>query len=268
MYVKKSVGRPDGPSGRSLMVRDAVDLIDVDDIKVFPQPDAKGVRIADDIILNNGAYAISVYLTPGTAEVTDPSDGDPDQEGFTPQVKFKHPGNSLAIREFKHNCINKRFIVIVRHCDGTADLFGSPCNPARLQTSYTGNKDGNTNEITIAQSFKGEGLKVYDGTVPLETTKTYTNTDGTVKFVGDGQYQAASADVISTIDKGTDGAVVTILGSNDSSNATVVHAQSGNTGNILLKGGDATLTAGSQVTLRAFDTGSGIVWIEQSRYVA
>lgn len=270
MYVKKSVSRPEGNQGRSLMVRDAVDLIDVEDIKVFPQPDSNGVRIADDIILNDGAYAMSVYLTPGTAEVTEPSDGDPDQEGFTPQVKFNHPGNTLAVREFKHNCINKKFIVIVRHCDGSADLFGSPCNPARLQTSYTGNKDGNTNEITLVQSFKGDGLKVYEGTVPEETTKSYSNKSGTVTFNGDGQYQANSSDVVTAIEKGTDGAVITILGSSDSSNATVINSKSAEAAgsNILLKNGTATLTAGSQITLRAFDTGNGIVWIEQSRYVA
>lgn len=270
MYVKKSVSRPEGNQGRSLMVRDAVDLIDVEDIKVFPQPDSNGVRIADDIILNDGAYAMSVYLTPGTAEVTEPSDGDPDQEGFTPQVKFNHPGNTLAVREFKHNCINKKFIVIVRHCDGSADLFGSPCNPARLQTSYTGNKDGNTNEITLAQSFKGDGLKVYEGTVPMETDKEYTNNEGTVKFAGNGQYQTEKVDVINTITDGVAGAVITLKGASDGSNATVVNSQSKESAgsNILLKGGSATLTAGSQITLKAFDTGDGLVWIEQSRYVA
>lgn len=170
-YVKQSVARPTGNQGRSLMVHDEVRIIDVDDIKTMPSPDEGGVTITEDVEMKTGCYGIGIYLTPGTAEVTEPSEGDPDQEGFKPQVKFNHPGNTKELREFKHNWINRKVIVFIAYCDGTVDMIGTPCNPCRLQTSYTGNKDGNTNEITFAQSMKGDGIYVYEGTVPGEESK-------------------------------------------------------------------------------------------------
>ena len=270
-YVKKSVKKPDGPVGRSLLARDEFGLIDVDDLKVMPAADDKGVRIVDDIILKAGAYPFVVYLTPGTAEVTESSEGDPDEEGFKPQVKFKHPGNSLELREMKHNCVNRRFIGYMRYCDGSVDLFGSPCNPIRMQTSYTGNSSGNSNEMTFAQSFKGDGIKVYEGTIPSQEEKTYSYDQGIADLgnvTAGSQFQMGKADVVTTLSSGKAGDVVTLKGASDSTNASVLKARStGVAGsNILLQGGDLTLTSGSQVTLKAFDTGDGLVWIEQSRY--
>lgn len=271
-YVKKSVKKPDGPVGRSLLARDEFGLIDVEDLEVMPAADDKGVRIVDDIILKEGAYPFVVYLTPGTAEVTENSDGDSDEEGFTPQVKFKHPGNTLELRELKHNCINRRFIGYLRYCDGSVDLFGSPCNPMRMQTAYTGNSSGNSNEFTFSQAFKGDGIKVYEGTIPSQEEKTYTYEQGVADLgaqTGGSQYLMDKSHVLTTLTSGKAGDVITLKGNSDSTSASVVKTQSTEVAdsNILLQGGDLTLTEGSQVTLKAFDTGNGIVWIEQSRYV-
>lgn len=270
-YVKKSVKKPDGPVGRSLLARDEFGLIDVDDLEVMPSADDKGVVVTEDIILKEGAYPMTVYLTPGTAEVTENSEGDPDEEGFKPQVKFKHPGNSREIREMKHNCINRRFIGYMRYCDGSVDLFGSPCNPIRMQTAYTGNSSGNSNELTFAQTYKGDGIRIYEGTVPAQEEKSYSYDKGIADLgplVTGSQYQMGKADVVTTLASGKPGDVVTLKGASDSTNASVVKARTSDLSgsNILLKGGDLTLTAGSQVTLKAFDTGKGLVWIEQSRY--
>lgn len=270
-YVKKSVKKPDGPAGRSILGRDEVILIDVDDLKVMPDTDEGGVAVVEDIILNEGAYPFGVYLTPGTAEVTENSEGDPDQEGFLPQIKGKHPGNRQEYREFKHNCINRRFIALYRYCDGTVDLIGSPCNPVRLQNAYTGNSSGNSNEFTLAQSFRGDGIRIYKGTIPAQEEKTYTYDKGVADLgtlTNGQQYAVDKTHVLTTLSNGKAGDVITLKGSSDSTNASVVKAQSADVAgsNILLSGGDLTLTAGSQVTLKAIDTGKGIVWVEQSRY--
>ncbi len=53
-----------------------------------------------------GRYAIGIYLTPGTAEISSNSDGETDAEGYTPSVKFNHPGNEQEIREFKTNWLS------------------------------------------------------------------------------------------------------------------------------------------------------------------
>lgn len=270
-YVKKSIKKPEGSVGRSLIVRDEVILIDVNDIKVMPSANDKGVEIEDDIVLNSGAYPFSVYLTPGTAEVSENSEGDPDQEGFLPSIKGKHPGNTLEYREFKHNCINRNFVALYRHCTGEVDLIGSPCNPVRLQNSYTGNSSGNANEFTLAQAFRGDGIKVYSGTIPTQVEKTYSYDKGVADlgsaFAGS-CFVMDKAHVVTTLAQGKAGDVVTLKGASDSTNAAVLKAQSADVAgsNIILKGGDLTLTSGSQVTLRAIDTGKGIVWVEQSRY--
>ena len=270
-YVKKSIKKPEGSVGRSLIVRDEVVLIDVNDIKVMPSANDKGVEIEDDIVLNSGAYPFSVYLTPGTAEVSENSEGDPDQEGFLPSIKGKHPGNTLEYREFKHNCINRNFVVLYRHCTGEVDLIGSPCNPVRLQNSYTGNSSGNANEFTLAQAFRGDGIKVYSGTIPTQVEKTYSYDKGVADlgsaFAGS-CFVMDKAHVVTTLAQGKAGDVVTLKGASDSTNAAVLKAQSADVAGsiIILKGGDLTLTSGSQVTLRAIDTGERIVWVEQSRY--
>ncbi len=270
MYVKKSVTKPDGPVGRSLLVRDEVVLIDVEDLKLYPDTE-DGVTIVEDLLLNPGAYPIGVYLTPGTAEVTESSEGDPDEEGFKPQVKFKHPGNSKDVRLFKHNCINRSFIALIRHCGGTVDLIGSPCNPVRMQTSYTGNSSSNSNEFTFAQTYKGDGIKIYEGTIPSQEEKTYSYDKGVADLgamTSGSQYNMDKSHVLTTLTNGKAGDVITLKGDSDNTSAAVVKSQSSDVAgsNILLKGGDVTLTTGSQVTLKAFDTGNGIVWVEQSRY--
>lgn len=171
MYVKKDVPREAVASpGLGINPKDKIILIDVDDIATMPDTDDKGVVIADDIVMKEGCYAFGIYMTPGTTEVTSTGEGDPDNIGFTPSVKFRHPGNSKEVREFKVNNVNRRFIVIVEYCSGKpTDLIGSPCNPCSLTTSYTGNKDGSSNEITLTQISKGDGIKIYEGKIPLET---------------------------------------------------------------------------------------------------
>lgn len=65
------------------------------------------VVIEDDIVMKAGRYAIGIYLTPGTAEISSNSDGETDAEGYTPSVKFNHPGNEQEIREFSINWLSK-----------------------------------------------------------------------------------------------------------------------------------------------------------------
>ena len=170
MYIKKDVPRAaEASPGLGINPKDKIILIDVDDIDVMPDTDDKGVRITDDIVMKEGCYAYCVYMTPGTTEVTSAAEGDPDNIGFTPSVKFNHPGNGIEVREFKTNNVNRRFIVIVEYCSGKpTDLIGSPCNPCALTTSYTGNKDGSSNEITLSQISKGDDIKVYEGKITLE----------------------------------------------------------------------------------------------------
>lgn len=267
-YIKQSVYRAPGNPGTGIQPRDALTLLNVDDIAYMPGPDDKGVVIVDDIIMKPGRYGITIYMTQGTVEVTSAADGDTDKIGFTPTVKFNHPGNEQAVREFKVNNINSKFIVIMQYCSGKpADLIGTICNPCKLTPSYTGNNEGNTNEFTLATVSKGDDIFIYKGTITLEEPVATVETGSTsIEFVAEGQYQLSSgAATIESIEGGAHGVVITLLGVAGTS-PTLAHSAD----KILLRGGKTfTASEGSQITLRAFDAGGGsTLWIEQSRYVA
>ena len=67
---------------------DQLILIDVDDIASFPNREDDGVNISSSnaLTLKTGAKAIAIYMTPGTTEVTSNSEGDADEQGFTPTI--------------------------------------------------------------------------------------------------------------------------------------------------------------------------------------
>lgn len=264
-YIRKSIHRPAGNPGTGLQLRDLLVLINIDDIAFMPSPDDKGVVIVDNIVMKPGRYGIEFYMTHGTVEITSAAEGDTDKIGFTPSLKFQHPGNEQEVREFKVNELNGKFIAVIRYCSGKAsDLIGSICNPCKITPSYTGNNEGNSNEFTVSQISKGHDMFIYKGTLPLEEpVSTVEAGSKNVSFVSEGQYQlSAGGGVIETIEGGSDRALITLLGVSGSS-PSVASAD-----RILLRGGrQFTATEGSQITLRAFDAGNGqIMWIEQSRY--
>lgn len=267
-YIKQSVPRAAGSPGIGIQSRDSLTVIDIDDILYCPPRDGNGVKVPEDIIMRPNRYAVSVYMTPGTVEVTSAAEGETDQIGFLPQVKFNHPGNELPVREFKANWLNKKCIVIVRYCSGKpADIIGSICNPCKMTPSYTGNNDGNTNEITFQQISKGDDIGIYAGTIPEEEPVAVVESGvKTVDFIAEGQYQLSAGDAaITKIEGGTHDAVITLLGVAGTA-PTVAHSPEA----ILLKGGKVfNASEGSHITLRAFEVGAGeFIWIEQSRYEA
>ena len=82
-YVKASVRRPAGNPGNGIQPKDQLVIYDVDDILYFPPRNEAGVVIEEDIVMKAGRYAIGIYLTPGTAEISSNSDGETDAEGYT-----------------------------------------------------------------------------------------------------------------------------------------------------------------------------------------
>ena len=267
-YVKVNVSKPSGVApGKGLQIKEIITLIDVADILTMPQRDDKGVLITDAIVAQDNGYAITVYLTQDTAELASNSDGDTDNEGFTPSVKFKHPGNKQEIREFKSNWIGRKCVAIIDHCDGTPkDLIGSICNPCKMQVNYTANKDATSNEFTFAQMMRGLDIAIYDNTVPYAEPKAVIDAGATeIALVGEGQYQLtgdATSAAIATVTGAQHGMLFTLLGVT-SGTAPAIAAG----GVFVLKNGAAwTANAGSQITFKAFKDGaSTFTYIEQSR---
>lgn len=267
MYIKSSVAKPSGMPGKGIQPRDKVIIYDIEDIAYMPPRDEGGVLIAEDIVMKPGKYAVAVYVTPGSVEISSNSDGDPDAKGFTPSVKFNHPGNKLEIREFKANWIDKNVIIVVEYCNGQdSDLVGSPCNPAQLAVEYSGTRDANTNALTFAQVSKGDDIAIYRGTNTLEEPVGTVASGTAVTYAGDGQYQpSSSVTAIESVSGGSHGALITLMGAPSGSGYTIATG-----GVFLLRDGTAfTGSPGSQITFRAFKDGANSVkWIEQSRYVA
>lgn len=252
--------------GKGILPRDKVIIYDIDDIAYMPSRDDGGVLIAEDIVMKPGKYAVAIYVTPGTVEISSNSDGDPDAKGFTPSVKFNHPGNKLEIREFKANWLDKNVIIVVEYCNGQdSDLVGSPCNPAQLAVEYSGTKDANTNTFTFAQVSKGDDIAIYRGTNTLEEPSGVVDST-TVLYSGDGQYQPGNnVAQINAVNGGNHGALITLMGAVSGQGYSIgVEQQS----TFLLVGGEPFYgSPGSQITFRAFATGeNSLVWIEQSRY--
>ncbi|MBQ0056173.1 MAG: hypothetical protein KBT20_00835 [Bacteroidales bacterium] len=166
-YTKASVKRPGGSPGAGLHPQDELIVIDCEDIATFPERDADGVNVTEAVVMGSGKKAVAIYMTPGTYSIESNSDGDPDQEGFQPQIQGSHPGNEEEIRKFKANWLGKRCICILRYCNGKKpDIFGTPCNPMRLQVAYSGSADSNMNQFTFQQTSKGEDIGIYLGAMP------------------------------------------------------------------------------------------------------
>lgn len=267
-YVKVNVDKAPGIApGKGIQVKEAITLIDVEGLISLGARDGKGVLITDPIVLQASEYAITIYATQDTVEVDSNSDGDTDNEGFTPSLKFKHPGNKQQVREFKANWIGRKCIAIVDHCDGSGkDLLGSLCNPCKMQVNMKSNKDATSNEFTFAQLMRGDDIAIYENTVPYAEPKAVLAAGATtIALVGEGQYQLTGDATVANITAATGashGLLFTLLGAISGTAPAIADG-----GDFILKDGVAwTGGAGKQITFKAFKSGaSAYTFIEQSR---
>ena len=265
--AKVSIPKPSNNAGLGLKAKAGIVFYETDDILTMPQRDANGVYIPGTIVLKPNAYAISVYATQDTIELDSNSEGDTDNEGFKPSVKFKHPGNKQEIREFKARTLGKSLIAVVDYCDGTPkDLIGDVCNPVKMQVNYKAGKDANSNEFTFQQITKGLDIAMYGGTITLdEPVDTLAAGATEVALIGEGEYQLtgdSTSAAIATVTGATHGMVFTLLGA---TSATAPHIAASSTF-ILKDGATWNGTSGAQITFKAYKSGSSAyVFFEQSR---
>lgn len=268
MYVDVNVEKPLGPApGKGIQVKPRLTLIDVEGIQSFPARDSKGVVINDPIIAKDDKYAVTLYVTQDTVEVSSKSEGDTDNEGFLPSVKAKHPGNKQEVREFKSNWVGRKVIAIWDKCDGSGkDIIGSICNPCKIEAVLSANKDATSNEFTVTQLMKGDDIGIYNNTVPYAEPLDVLAAGATeVALIGEGQYQLtgdATSAAIATVTGAQHDLLFTLLGANS---GTAPAIASGN--DFILKDGEAwTGSAGKQITFKCFKSGATeYKYIEVSR---
>jgi len=265
--TKVSVPKPGNAAGLGLKAKPGIAFYDTEDILSMPARDANGVLIEGSIVLKPNCYAITVYATQDSIELDSNSEGDTDNEGFKPSVKFKHPGNKQEIREFKANTIGKSLIAVVDYCDGTPkDLIGEVCNPVKMQVNYKAGKDANGNEFTFQQITKGLDIAMYGGTIALAEPKAVIAAAATaVALVGEGEYQLTghtASVAIATLTGASHGLVFTLLGST-SATAPTIPASS-----VFITKDGATWNGGlgAQITFKCYKSAaSAYIAIEQSR---
>lgn len=258
-YVKANVVKPTGIApGKGADKKDKVTIFDFDDLTNEASRDAKGILISGSHVFKSNAYAIQLYMTPGSFEGKSNSEGDFDAEGFMQEVKMDHPGSKLDLLEFRQNWINKNIGIIIERCsDGSKEQYGATCAPLRLKVEGQDTKEMNKSTFTFSSANKGPDIAKYEGTVPLPSVADTVDADATSVDLanGSGEYQLtdnAAATEITTCSNAADGLVFTLLGSGGSNPATI---PSGN--DFLLKNGTTwTGLANSKITFKAFKDGA------------
>lgn len=248
--------------------KDIVTIVDARDILTFAQRNASGVVIPGSHVFKPGTYAVKLEVTSDSIAGKPSTEGDIDAKGILQSIAFAHPGNSIDIREFRSNWLNRPAIVFIHRCkSSTIDQYGAECAPLYLDFEGQDDKDAVKTVMTFASAQKGPDVADYQGTLAYaEPVALVTANATTVNLVsGPGQYQLQSNSaptVITTCTNAVDDMVFTLLGSGGTNAATISSAN-----DFVLKNGTTwTGLLGAQITFKAFRTGvSSWKFIELSR---
>jgi hypothetical protein len=267
-YVKLSVLKPGDNKGVGGDKKDKIIVFDWDDVLTVPARDSKGIVITGNLVFNSGAYMSKVYATQSSIKAGADSEGDPDAKGITQSIDFEHPGDSVEIREFRANWMNKNIGIIIEKCSSSLkNLYGTPCAPLQMVFKAEDDKDKNKTTFTFKSTQKGPDVADYQGTTTFDAVVATPAADATsINLVtGEGRYQltvgtAAVVD-ITTCTNAVAGSKYTFLGSG----GTYPPAITGD--DFVLANGTAwSGISGAEITFEAFKDGSS-TWkfIERSR---
>ncbi len=269
-YVKTSVPKPGDNKGTGADKRDLITIVDCADIADdLIVRDAKGIVIPSTINMKPGAYMVQVYGTVTTMKAEIASEGDPDGKAMNQTVSFKHPGNSVDIREFRYNWLNKNVILIIqRGSTSEKTLYGDKYAPLQMELKHTDDEKANTGEFTFKSLVKGPDAGDYQGTFTLESVIDTVAADATTVDLsaGEGQYQltdgTAAQATLTTCSDAVNGMLFTLLGSGGSHPSKIVAGADF----VLASGTTWNALAGAKITLKAFKDGADTFkYIEQSR---
>jgi hypothetical protein len=269
-YVKVSVPKPGKNAGAGGDKKDQITIFDFDDVLSFPARDSGGVVITDNIVFKANAYMIDVYATPSTIAANPGRiEGEEDAEGFMMDVKFSHPGGSVAIRELITHFASRNCGIVIRKCsDNTKTLFGNPCAPLRMKIESVDDKDKAQNNFSFETMQKSQFVAAdYQGTLTFADVTDTVDADATSidLAAGEGRYQLTDntvATVITTCTNATNGIVFTFIGSGGDEPATIVKENDF----ILASGATWTGLANAEITFKAFKSDAAAwTFIELSR---
>jgi hypothetical protein len=258
MYAKVNVAKPGDNKGVGGDKKDKIIIFDWDDVKTNPSRDESGIVIAGNLVMNDGAYAVTVYATQSTVKAGADSEGDPDAKGIIQNVEFDHPGDSVEIREFRANWMNKNIGIIVERCSSTKkNLYGTPCSPLQMVFKSEDDKDKNKTTFTFKSTQKGPDVADYLGTVTFSavTGTVAANATSVDLAAGQGEYQlttgSAAIATITTCTNPVSGGKYTFLGSGGTYPSKIA-----GTDFVLSNGTEWSAIAGARITFQAFKSGA------------
>ena len=167
-YAFVSVSKASNNSGRSTGKKSYIAFIRISDLKTFTK-DAKNVRVTA-LELNTGAKPIGIYTTASTIKGADNVEGDDDARGFIHNLSFDHPGDSLAIQEFKEANVNEPVIALVGDCiDADFGVYGTPEAPLSMQKAdQEDSKDKKQNSFEFKTAYRTAPLgRIAKNLIPL-----------------------------------------------------------------------------------------------------
>ena len=277
-YVKINVPKPTKQAPGAPESRDPdIVVVDIVDILSSPARDSKGVKMEGTYVFKPGTYAIKLYGTPSSIKPTKTSDGDEDAIGFTQGLEIAHPGDELEINEFIQNFTGKSVIAFVKTgaCEGGNAYYkviGSKCTPLTLKVEGQNDNDATKNLLKFEAFKKSNNVPgFYYGTLTFASVlATIAEDAATVDTTpGSGEYQltdgSAAPIAITDLTNGSNGDVITLLGSGGTYPSTIAAAAAKFE---MVEGADWTALAGATITFKGFKNGSDpedILWIEQAR---
>ena len=268
-YVKVDVNKPGDNKGVGGDKKAMIILFDFDDVATMPVRDSKGIVITGNLAFKSGAYMSKIYATQSTIKAGADSEGDPDAKGITQSVEFDHPGDEVAIREFRSNWMNRNIGIIIEKCSDTKkNLYGSLCAPLQMVFKAEDDKDKKKTAFTFKSVQKGPDVADYQGSLTFDTVMATVAANATSLNVasGEGRYQlttgSGSAASITTMTNPINGGKYTLLGSGGTYPSTIEKDNDF----ILSSGTTWTAIEGAEITFEAFkSTSSTWIFIECSR---
>ncbi|MCX8533078.1 hypothetical protein [Chryseobacterium luquanense] len=140
----------------------------INDIRIFPQADYKGVALTDDIVMKDKTGMAQIYITPAAQEYTYETGGDSDSKNFKLKFMGTHPGTELEALEFSKNYLEEGFVVLIPSCEVGLKVLGTPDAPLVFTSSHKSDKDSQKFIFTFEQEIGTENVyQLYTGLVTL-----------------------------------------------------------------------------------------------------
>ena len=138
------------------------------DVETFPVPDAKGINIANPVVMKSAAKLIKIGVTQSTINITQTTEGDPDNKGVKTKVEFERPGSDDAeFEEFLQGNTNEDLFVIIDYpLSGIKKIAGYVGNPMQLSAESTDTNEGDKHKITLESTLRGGRMRFYNAALP------------------------------------------------------------------------------------------------------